>query len=190
MKTQKILLMLVLCVITVWTSHAQTYYYNTTQTIQGNGYSYRCESDGSLVKLYNSDGPNLFYAERTLKNGTPIAIDYFYQDTFGSDWMAGIREAQDLAHGIFTTAELNSFKTPTRQRLQIVMIINPDTGNVWEVIFDFSTRSNYANIPIEKYREIELAIKNNVTFQISSAGQALNYCITFFNFAPTGIMRL
>lgn len=182
MKTYIFLSALLLCGIFATTSHAQTNYYTTTRVIQGNGYSYQCDSDGGIVDLYNSSY-RLRETNQT-RNGVWIDIDAFYDQNEPYNWMTQRRQAQDLAYGIFTAAERNSFKSPAGQFISIGMYINPQTGIVQEVDYTFSERFNYAKVPVERYRQIELAIKNNVTFPITAAEKQLNYVFTWFHFDP------
>ena len=187
MKTRKFVLTLVLFVIAIGTTHAQTNYYTTTHVIQRNGYTYQCDLRGdSVIELYNSTN-SYTDVDQTLKDGTWVDNEYFFQDTFGADWREKRNLAQQLTHQVFTAAELQSFQNPAGQFLWLSLYVDPDTGRVIEVSFDFSNRFNYAKIPIEKYRQIELAIKNNVTFQISEAGKKLNFCFTHFKFDPTPV---
>ncbi len=180
MKTHRFFLTLLLSAITIaGTSRAQTNY-TVTRVIQGNGYSYLCDSDGSIVNLYNLTNPFIEVGQ-LMKDGTDFDDSI---DSFGNDWQAGINEAQQLALQTFTAAELESFRSPAKQRFQISLFVNPATERVDEVGFYFDEEHNYAHIPMDRYRQIELAIKQNVTFQISDYGKRLNYCFTAVDFDP------
>ena len=182
MKTNKILLMLLFSVFFTLNGAAQTEY-STTRTIQGDGYSYQCDNEGGSIMLYNSND-QFTYAIWERRDGLPVDVGYF-DGTIPTiiNTIARHRQAQSIAVQIFTREELISVMElgPT---LMIRMIIDPLTGNVAEVNFQFPETTGYAQFPLERYRQIELAIKENITFEITEAGKKLNYCITGFFFAP------
>lgn len=182
MKTLKFFLTLVLCAMTAVMSHAQTNYYTVTQVFQGNGYSYQCENYGGLIELYNST--NQFRDVTQTLNGALFDPDIFYDQNVTYSWEAQRQQAQALAAGIFTSAEINLLKSDPRI-LTIRLYIDPQTGKIQDIEFKFSNRFNYAKIPVERYRAIELALKNNLTFQIATAEKQLNYCFTWLRFDPT-----
>lgn len=183
MKTLTFFLALVLCVMTAGTIHAQTNYYTVTHVFQGNGYSYQCNIYGSsMVELYNST--NQFRDVTQTLNGALFDPDIFYDQNVTYSWEAQRQQAQALAAGIFTSAEINLLKSDPRI-LTILLYIDPQTGKIQDIEFKFSNRFNYAKIPVERYRAIELALKNNLTFPISTAEKQLNYCFTWFRFDPT-----
>ena len=182
MKANKILLTLLFSALFTAKMIGQTDY-NTTRIIQGSGYSYRCDNSGGMVRLYNSND-RFTYAIWERTDGRPVEAGYF-RGTIRTiiNSMAGHQQAQQLALQIFTREELISVMS-LGPVLMIRMTIDPLTGNVAEVNFDFPDTSGYAQFPLERYRQIELAIKENITFQITEAGKKLNYCITGFFFAP------
>ena len=182
MKTYKIFLMFIFCGICTLKSIAQTDY-SATRTIQGEGYSYQCDNPKGRVTLYNTNN-QYTYAKWERKDGLPVDDDYhFGRKTTINDGLQGRQKAQQIASRTFTVEEIRSVQA-AGPILFITLIINPDTGNVQEVNFEFPGLSGYSKIPIERYRQIELAIKDEITFDITEAGKKLNYCMTYIVFAP------
>ena len=183
MKTYKTFLLLLFCSICTLKSVAQTDY-STTRIIQGEGYSYQCDNTtGGVATLYNSEN-QFTYVGWERKDGLPVDDNYhFGRTTTINDGLQGRQKAQQIASRTFTVQEIQSVQAAGRL-LFITLYINPDTGNVQEVKFEFPASSGYGRIPIERYRQIELTIKEEVHFDITEAGKKLNYCITGFFWEP------
>ena len=67
----------------------------------------------------------------------------------------------------------------------ITLSIDTGTGDVSEVIHGFSGSSPYARVPPGFYRELELAIKENLHFTLTEAGKKLNYSMLSWAFGVT-----
>jgi len=181
MKTHQIFLILLLSCISASACFAQTDY-STTHVIQGDGYTYQCDNKhGGMAKLYNSND-QFTYAKWIRKDGVPIDEAFLFTRTI-TNGFEGREKADQIVRQIFNTEELNSVRE-SPLRLMVTMIINPDTGKVDEVNFEFPVPSGYSRVPVEKYRQIELTIKQNITFSITEAGKKLNYCTTALFFEP------
>ncbi|WP_195527838.1 DUF5043 domain-containing protein, partial [Bacteroides faecis] len=64
------------------------------------------------------------------------------------------------------------------------MYINPDTGKIDEVAFEFFSIGSYATIPISVYRNIELGIKQKLSFKPTTEGKKLNYILYWIDVSP------
>ena len=71
-----------------------------------------------------------------------------------------------------------------RQSFIFTLYINPDTGNIADVDFEFLKRSFAATIPVSIYRAIEVSLKRDVHFTLTKAGKSQNYVFVFFDYEP------
>ena len=156
--------------------YAQSNLYKETKIIQGDGYTYQCKVVGILAELYNT---NQQFVEQTQKNrrtGENSSIKDSYTPKFERDtW------TRPKCYAIVR----NAFSEEEKQRLKgkILMIslyIHPDTGKVVDVSFSFSNRENFATIPIDVYRKIELELKKNIWFTPTEHGKQFNYILLWW----------
>jgi len=180
MKT-RILFFFVLLSAVSFNGIAQTEY-SSTRLIQREGYAYQCDNPrGGYETLYNAND-QFTYAKRARKDGVPMDGDYLSGRIRTISMTSALRQSiRNIIEGAFTQAEKDSFRDHT---LLVTLIINSTTGNIQEVNFEFPVASfGYAYIPIEKYRQIELSLKQNIVIPLTEAGKKLNFCmfVTSFN---------
>jgi hypothetical protein len=192
MNTIKKTIMVVSILLFATAAKAQTYYYNETKTFHEEGYIYQADFEGTVeallrsantrstnidmtnssgrVTLYNKNN-RLTYAEQKNKDGSPIDMRLdFWEPPLEYD-----PKDRDLIQSIV----LNTLSAAEKQRigehsLLFDMYINPDTGDVMEVKFIFTSTTPFATIPVSVYRQIELGLKK-LKYTPTAAGRKYNF---------------
>ncbi|GHS96356.1 hypothetical protein FACS189421_01300 [Bacteroidia bacterium] len=164
-----------LLIISLWlcigTATAQTYYYNTTKTFAMSGYSYKADAQESNGVILFNAASTLTYATQTYKDSSKLGWDYSRKGDTEND--AAMRNlASSIVKDAFTTAEKQRING---KRLTVNMVINPETGKVLEVYFNFWKDELLATIYISTYRIIEKTLKNQLQFNITTKGKELNF---------------
>ena len=77
-----------------------------------------------------------------------------------------------MVDGLFSAQQKAAIKGEV---MGINVRFNPSTGKIADVYFSFRRNGPFANIPVETYRSIELALKQNLTLTVTDAGRRLNY---------------
>jgi len=126
-------------------------------------------SESGSVTLYNRAN-RLTYATHTI-DGRPIELFERIIDTEPDNWTRPL--AERIVNDAFSAAERSRIQPG--QVLRIAMFICPQTGRVMEVRFGFSNRSGYATIPVDTFRRIELALREQIRFTPTADGRRLNY---------------
>lgn len=72
------------------------------------------------------------------------------------------------------------------QKMRIELNIAPIDGQITDVYFNYITISEYVDIPIEVYRNMEVRFKNEVHFTPTELGSKLNYCLLSWVQCPKG----
>ena len=171
MKTEKIILLL-LC---VWFSFnkatAQTYYYNTTKTFNENGYTYQCDkANHGIVTLYNKANKYTCTSYQN-KDGSPIGNpEKLFPLIEKDNWTR--QKCFSIINSAFSSAEKQRVKGDL---IDVSMTIDTSTGKVIEVDFSIYYSTPLGTIPISTYRNIELALKNQVWFTLTKTGKNLKF---------------
>ncbi len=154
---------------------AQTYLYNTTKEINMGDYIYKCEtSESDNVLLYNKAN-TLTHATQTYKDGRKLGWDHSNKGDVESDNNTAQRKlAESIVKNAFTSAEKRRING---EKLMVRMVISPKTGKVLEVRFDFWRNNALATISVSTYRNIEVALKNQLQFQVTEKGRKLNFLV-------------
>lgn len=63
------------------------------------------------------------------------------------------------------------------KNFMVVMTIDPDSGRVIEVHFNFYKDGTFATIPVSTYRKIEVALKNQIWFTPTAVGKQLQVLV-------------
>ena len=71
----------------------------------------------------------------------------------------------------------------------ITLYIDSDKGDVIGVHFNFSNITGYANVPVSKYREIELELKKYIHFTPTELGRQLKVIMICWSQRP-GVFKL
>ena len=157
---------------------AQTYYYNTTKTFYENGYTYQCDVEPStLVTLYNKTN-TWTYSNGAFKDGSPLDARFYNNPP-------RLLEVEEWTKPLCYSIVNNAFSTDEKKRtkgdeLQTSLIINPETGKVMEVYFEFTTINKFATIPVSVYRKIELELKSKIWFTPTAEGKKVNRILRFW----------
>lgn len=155
-----------------------TNYYLESKTFTREDYTYQCDVPPyKLIKLYNK-GNQLVYQDMTYKDSGNIFDGLAIEGP--SDMY---RKMESIINGAFTEEEAATFNV----NLGITLYLNPQTGDVMEVCFDFLNQSPYSNIPVERYRNLELQLKSELKFTPSEIGRQLNFIRYYWMQIPTGV---
>jgi hypothetical protein len=156
------------------------YYPNTTGTITQSGYTYKYRNlklAGGIVlsdhvELYNATN-SFLDVEWVYKDGAPLPL--LPEDNTNTDFTdssQSVRETIDMIKSCFSTYQ----KTLLRGKsMGITVRLDPSSGKIADVYFDFFRDSPFVNIPVETYRSVELALKQNLTITVTDEGRRLNY---------------
>lgn len=175
----KLLLAVVIGLLTCVNSvTAQTNYYSTPQTFNEKGYTYQCEiGAGRIITLANKDNK---YTNKmpTYMVGKERGKEYVCKGMsnvpISSEDTHSRRACHMTLKPLFTQEERKLLRD---EILDINMIINPQTGRVIEVYFDFYILSLYNTIPLSTYRKIEIELINKVYFIPSETGRMLDFIL-------------
>ncbi len=156
-----------------------------SDTIRRGDFTYICDTIGSTrINLFNANNHS-GRGEVAYKDGTQIPFERLLNDDI--DAVVVTDELHRLMWNIvdeaFTLEQASSFG---KWRLRTTLNISSTTGMITDVYFEYINISNYANIPIEVYRNIELRLKNEVRFELTEEGKRLNYCLLSWSQCPIG----
>ena len=164
-------------------SVAQTNYYTTSKTFYENGYTYRCDLCASRsLDLYNVNNKWIGQFPSYKSTGeTFVMPDAGIQLTTHASWLENKKKVENIVNAAFTAAQK---QTITDEELYIDMYINTETGKIDDVCFSFLNNKPYAYIPVSVYRNIELAIKENVQEVLTDEGRKLNFIYWWTSVVP------
>ena len=176
----------------VTTSQAQTNYYKESKTFKEEGYEYQCDVQHTiLVTLYNkadnySDDDVVYKATGEVFNEGPLitSADKLPVVEPATEMLS---EAKAIVGSAFTVDEAKIFGN---KEMIITIYIDSDKGDVIGVHFFFSNRTGYASVPVSKYREIELKLKENIHFTPTELGRQLKVIMIGWSQRPTGYIEL
>lgn len=161
--------------------YAQTRYHSSTKTIDlGNGTTYKCENKFGLVNLYNST--NKFTNDEWGNiDDTPLTVDVMIGDTRTYD--ITISQHTQLRNAVMDAFTLQQRRQIGHYKLGIQAYIDPLTGRIVEVEFQFLDCSPFVEFSPQIYRRIEMALLSDDigTFTVTDAGRKLNYLILGWN---------
>lgn len=159
MKTHILLTGILLLSIAAVPASSQSSYYDRTKIIEiGDGSTYKCDNDGMLVTLYNSDNAYT-YTEMTYKGGR---LPEFLNSTAYSSLNItefGHNCIQSIVNSAFSSAQKKVLKG---ELLTVTLIIDPgyEVARLLEVNFDFFAISPFSQIPPSVFRDIEVSMKS------------------------------
>ena len=155
-------------------SAAQTNYYTTSKVFYSNGYIYQCDSsDSRRIELYNVSNKWIGETVSYKSNGETFVVPDEGIDLFTSaSWFTNKNKCKSIVYDMFTDVQKQTFAD---EELELIMHINTETGKIDDVCFSFLKDEPYAYIPVSVYRNIELAIKENIQFVLTDEGRKLNF---------------
>ncbi len=190
MRLKTFIISLILCVIISPVSAQRDSIANghlrlVSDTIRMDGYSYVCDTIGTTrINLFNAENHS-GRGEIEYKDETQIPFEQLLHDDIEA--VVITKEIDQLMTSIvdeaFTQQQASTFD---KWRLRITLNISSTTGDITDVYFEYYNRSNYANISIDVYRNIELELKNRVKFELTEEGKSLNYCLLSWSQIPKG----
>jgi hypothetical protein len=163
------------------------YYPNTSGTITMSGYTYKYRNYKAgkvevtgMIELYNSDN-SFLDVKWGYKDGTEATFEELMGQVLSSEYISDSSQtkAETLAmvKGCFSTYQ----KTLLRGKsMGITVRFDSSTGRIADVYFDFSRDDPFVNIPVETYRSVELALKQNLTVTMTAKGKRLMYKQTYW----------
>ncbi len=150
----------------------QENFYEFTKTFNEDGYTYQCDVDKSkLVTLYNKENKLTYIEKKYRDTGKQASMLYDNKKEFEIEtWTKP--KCFSIVNKAFSSVEKQRVKGV---ELTIALYIDPDSGEVLEVEFQFTNFRPYATIPISVYRRIELEMKKNIRFTPTAEGKKFNY---------------
>ena len=168
------------------TNTRKTNYYEKTQTFVKNGFTYQCDVLHKLhVTLYNKE--NKWTYENIIYKNTGKA---YAPSIYEEKKLNPIVDNEEMTRKVLSIVD-NAFtkdmaKKLGKEELLTTMYLDPNTGKVVEVCFIFTTFSPYAQIPLSVYRDIEVQLKENISYTPTSVGRQLNYIMLSWDQTPKG----
>ena len=150
--------------------YAQNYYPGESGIVEGDGYVYEYGHFlGKMIDLYNSD--NRFVGEEMTYDGStkiPEGTRLYTSLSVTNDEMMALVADQ------FSDEQKSML---AKNKLLIKLRVDPQTGRVADVIFSFANVSivPFTRIPIDVYRRVELALKENMIFTPTAESRRMNY---------------
>ena len=161
-------------------------YYKKDTTYVMEGYSYRCEGKTGNVSLYNAE--NKWANERQVYKSTGKVFDFGFGEVEKYnpiiDSYAMDIKVLNIVDYAFTKDFVKTLED--YEKLNVVMYLSPETGKVEEVKFWFVYLDPFATIPISTYRNIELKLKEQISYTPSEIGKQLNYIMLSLMRRPVG----
>lgn len=155
---------------------AQTNYYNVDRTFVENGYTYQCDvlKGAKFVRLYNKEN-KFTYVEQIDKNTKDmISIKENMQEKQLEDDSWTKQKCYSIINSAFSSTEKQRIKD---WEFTVMLYVDPDTGKVSEVGFQFFSNTPYGFIPVSVFRQIEVELKKNIWFVPTQQGKRRNYIL-------------
>ena len=144
-----------------------------SDTLHMDGYSYVCDTlRGFRVYLFNleSNGVDI---KNTYKDGTPLPLNpWDMKDQVVIDENIATKTL-DILNDSFSNEQRGFING---DRLDIVVNVSSNTGEITDVYFSFSAKSKYTVIPVSVFRNMEMRLKNEVVFELTEEGRSLTFC--------------
>lgn len=155
--------------------NAQSYYYNITKTIKGVGYTYQCEvlKGANFVTLYNKENKFTHIDQMDRNIQKIITIEENRERQFEEESWAKPK-CLSIINNAFSTVEKLRVKG---KEITLLIYINPDSGKIDEVEYQFLSSGPYGTIPVSVYRQIEVELKKNIWFTPTKEGKRRNYIL-------------
>jgi hypothetical protein len=158
------------------------HYVGDTGTITQSGYTYKYRNGiisgvevKTRIELYNADNKFLD-VPWNYKDGTPKnegeSLGYYQNSYYFSYSSLTYNQLRTLVAGQFTSQQKNSIQGNS---MVVQALVDPDTGKVVDVYFSFRRAYRLVYIPVETFRNIELAIKEKLTITATDQGRKFNF---------------
>lgn len=157
-----------------------------SDTIQMNGYAFICDTlkvfdEINIYNLQNHPGRgDIVYADTgKYPEGAPFNIRKKSVDLTDDQK----KQLRKIVNDCFTVEQANLLGG---SKMKIALNIATPSGIITDVYFSIHRLSNYTQIPIEVFRNIELQLKEQIVFNLTEVGRRLNYCYLAWVQCPTG----
>ena len=157
-----------------------------SDTIQMNGYAYICDTrrvfdEINIYNLQNHPGRgDIVYADTgKYPEGSPFKVKKKFVGLTDSQKT----QLRKIVNDCFTVEQANLLGG---SKMKIALNIATPSGIITDVYFTIHRLSNYTQIPIDVFRNIELQLKEQVVFNLTEVGRRLNYCYLAWVQCPTG----
>ena len=165
-------------------------YYKETKTFVMDEYTYQCDVQpkSQFVTLYNKEN-KWTYENQVYKN----TGKYYAPSISEERKLNPIVDDAEMTRKTLSIVD-NAFtqfmaKQMGKKRFVITMFLDPETGKVAEVRFNFATFSPYAKVPLSVYRNIEVQLRENISYTSTTVGKQLNYIMLSWSQTPIGRPR-
>jgi hypothetical protein len=163
------------------------YYPNTSGTLTRSGYTYKYRNYKAgnvevtgMIELYNAANPYLD-VKWGYKDGTQMS----FEKAMGKTNIPEFTESsQTIAETLAMVKECFSTYQKTLLRgksMGITVRFDSSIGTIADVYFDFFRDDTFVNIPVETYRSVELALKQNLTITVTDEGRRMSYILLYWN---------
>jgi len=160
-------------------------YYRKDTVYVLNGYRYRCIGAKGTVRIYNADYQNQWEEQTQVYKET----GKYFDSNWGKinpivDDYSMSQKVLNIIDNAFTKEFTASLKD--KERLNVVMFLNSETGKVEEVSFWFTHFGPFATLPLSTYRNIELQLIRDISYTPTAIGKQLNYIMLSLRHRPKG----
>lgn len=155
-------------------------HYKETKTFVEDGYTYQCDVTHAYVTLYNKENKWIYKDQIDKRTGEKYMVDLETAPSIGDH---ATQKLKDILNNAFSREEAQRFADDS---FIIILYINPTTGNVDEIRYNFFTFDACAKIPISYYRDIEVKVKEQIHADVAEETKYLNYILAGGAYAPTG----
>ena len=161
---------------------------NKDTTFVEDGYTYQCDviEAAKFVTLYNKENKwtNVRHVYKSTGkmygfDGKSPSIKTFIEDS------RMMNKAYSIIDNAFTRSTASLFGN---RKFNIIMRLDSETGKVIDVEFNFTSFSIYARVPITIYRDIEVKLKEEISFTTTAVGKQLNYVLIGWSQFPRGAL--
>ena len=162
----------------------------TSDTLCMNGYTYVCDTlllfkDICIYNIENHPGRemNICY-----KDGSPIKIESI--DDLFSGRITEVVLDSNIRRKMYDIVDFGFSKEQALsvfpQKFDIVLNISSTDGTITDVYFWYKNKSKYIDVPLDVFRQLELALKNQVVFELTEEGRKMNYVYLQWSQCPQG----
>lgn len=183
MVKHSIFLFMLLFVSSLANAQRETGYYKETRTFYEDGYTYQCDVQKYFVTLYNKENKHTDFNIRYKKTGQLLEDNPRYGENPLVEDLAMENKAKSIVNKAFSEKEAELLK---RDLLTVTLFVSPDTGFVLEVFFNFPNIFGITHIPVNRFREIELSLKEELHFIPTLFGRELDVIGFMWSQTPTG----
>ncbi len=179
---KKTIISIILSLIVATVAAQTNQYPNTTGTITKSGYTYKYRNP-RLSGIELPVGVEIYNAANTYldvrwghKDGSALTEGEslgYYQDSYYYSYSSKTHDQlRALVNGCFTSQQKGTLRN---SKMLVQARLDPMTGTVKDVYFGFRRDYPLVNIPVETFRSIELALKQQLTITATAEGRKFNY---------------